>query len=154
MRKQATRPEGSVSLGLAGTAPGLVLDLGDCVVVVLPGPPRELQRLWPRALETDAVRRVLARAPGREHHVLRFFGTPESAVAEALATAGGEGDGVEVTICAREFEIHVDLFVDQGAELAARTLPRRSGRSSPRPSSERTRGRWRRSSSTSAARET
>ncbi len=116
MRKQATRPEGSVSLGLAGTAPGLVLDLGDCVVVVLPGPPRELQRLWPRALETDAVRRVLARAPGREHHVLRFFGTPESAVAEALATAGGEGDGVEVTICAREFEIHVDLFVDQGAE--------------------------------------
>ena len=116
VRKQATRPEGSVSLGLAGTAPGLVLDLGDCVVVVLPGPPRELQRLWPRALETDAVRRVLARAPGREHHVLRFFGTPESAVAEALATAGGEGDGVEVTICAREFEIHVDLFVDQGAE--------------------------------------
>ena len=117
VRKQATRPEGSVSLGLAGTAPGLVLDLGDCVVVVLPGPPRELQRLWPRALETDAVRRVLARAPGREHHVLRFFGTPESAVAEALAAAGGEGDGVEVTICAREFEIHVDLFVDQGAEL-------------------------------------
>jgi nicotinamide-nucleotide amidase len=116
VRKQATRPEGSVSLGLAGTAPGLVLDLGDCVVVVLPGPPRELQRLWPRALESDAVRRVLARAPGRDHHVLRFFGTPESAVAEALVTAGGEGDGVEVTICAREFEIHVDIFVDQGAE--------------------------------------
>ena len=51
----------------------------------------------------------LQRAPAREHRVLRFFGTPESAVAEALAAAGGEGDGVEVTICAREFEIHVDL---------------------------------------------
>jgi len=35
VRKQATRPEGSVSLGLAGTAPGLVLDLDDTVVVVL-----------------------------------------------------------------------------------------------------------------------
>jgi nicotinamide-nucleotide amidase len=116
VRKQATRPEGSLSLGLAGTAPGLVLDLGATVVVVLPGPPRELQRLWPRALETDPVRRVLAQAPTREHHVLRFFGTPESAVAEALAAAGGEGDGVEVTICAREFEIHVDLFVDPGAQ--------------------------------------
>jgi PncC family amidohydrolase len=103
-------------LGLAGTAPGLVLDLDTTVVVVLPGPPRELQRLWPRALETDAVRRVLARAPARTHHVLRFFGTPESAVAEALASAGGEGDGVEVTICAREFEIHVDLFVEPSAE--------------------------------------
>jgi nicotinamide-nucleotide amidase len=116
VRKQATRPDGSLSLGLAGTAPGLVLDLGDTVVVVLPGPPRELQRLWPRALETEPVRRVLSRAPAREHRVLRFFGTPESAVAEALAAAGGEGGGVDVTICAREFEIHVDLFLEPAAE--------------------------------------
>ncbi len=116
VRKQATLPDGAISLGLAGTAPGVVLDTGDCVVVVLPGPPRELQRLWPRALETAPVQRVLARAPGRSHRVLRFFGMPESAVAEALAAAGGEGDGVDVTICAREFEIHVDLFAESSAE--------------------------------------
>jgi nicotinamide-nucleotide amidase len=124
VRKQATLPEGAISLGLAGTAPGVVLDTDGCVVVVLPGPPRELQRLWPRALETEAVQRVLARAPAREHQVLRFFGTPESAVAEALAAAGGEGDGLDVTICAREFEIHVDLFAEpsaaeRGAAVAA-----------------------------------
>ena len=116
VRKQATLPEGALSLGLAGTAPGMVLDTGGCVVVVLPGPPRELQRLWPRALETEPVRRVLERAPARVHHVLRFFGTPESAVAEALAGAGGESDGVDVTICAREFEIHVDVFVEPHAD--------------------------------------
>ena len=116
VRKQATLPDGAISLGLAGTAPGVVLDTGDCVVVVLPGPPRELRRLWPRALATAPVQRVLARAPGRSHRVLRFFGTPESAVAEALAAAGGEGEGVDVTICAREFEIHVDLFVEADAE--------------------------------------
>jgi len=122
VRKQATRPEGSISLGLAGTAPGLVLDLDRCVVVVLPGPPRELQRLWPRALETPPVQRVLARAPSRAHGVLRFFGTPESAVAQALAAAGGEGGGVDVTICARDFEIHVDLFVEPGAEARAEQI--------------------------------
>jgi nicotinamide-nucleotide amidase len=116
VRKQATLPDGGISLGLAGTAPGIVLQAGSCAVVILPGPPRELQRLWPRALETEPVRRVLERAPARERLALRFFGTPESAVAQALEQAGGEGDGVEATICAREFEIHVDLVVEPGAE--------------------------------------
>jgi len=122
VRKQATRPEGAVSLGLAGTAPGLVLEIAGAVAVLLPGPPSELRRLWPRALETEPVRRVLeqARPPGRR--VLRFFGASESAVAKALADAGGDGDGVEATICAREFEIHVDLLVEPGAEKRAAGL--------------------------------
>ncbi len=122
VRKQATRPEGASSLGLAGTAPGLVLEASGCVVVVLPGPPRELQRLWERALEAEPVRRVLARAPDRGRRTLRFFGTPESSVAQVLAEAGGDGDGVEATICAREFEIHVDLVVEPGAEQRADVL--------------------------------
>jgi competence/damage-inducible protein CinA-like protein len=110
VRKQATLPEGAVSLGLAGTAPGLVLRARDAVVVVLPGPPAELQRLWPRALGTDAVRSVLARTEPAEHRVLRFFGASESEVARALTEAGGEPPGVVATICARDFEIHVDLY--------------------------------------------
>ncbi len=117
--KQATIPEGAHSLGLAGTAPGLVLETDRAVVVVLPGPPRELQRLWERALDAPPVRRVLERAPARGRRTLRFFGTPESAVAEALAAAGGDGDGVEATICARDFEIHVDLVVEPGGESRA-----------------------------------
>jgi len=122
VRKQATLPDGAISLGLVGTAPGSVLDTGSCVVVVLPGPPAELQRLWPNALGTEPVERVLARArrPGRR--VLRFFGASESAVARALADAGGDGDGVEATICARDFEIHVDLMVEPGAEEQADRL--------------------------------
>ena len=122
VRKQATLPAGAVSIGLAGTAPGSVLDAGACAVVVLPGPPAELQRLWPRALETEAVRRVLARATPPERRVLRFFGASESAVARALEAAGGDGDGVEATICARDFEIHVDLYVEPGAEARADML--------------------------------
>jgi len=122
VRKQATLPEGAISLGLAGTAPGVVVDTGSSVVVVLPGPPGELRRLWPRALETEPVRRVLARAQAPTRRVLRFYGASESAVAAALEEAGGDGDGVETTICARDFEIHVDLVVDAGAEARARGL--------------------------------
>jgi nicotinamide-nucleotide amidase len=127
VRKQATIPEGALSLGLAGTAPGLVLEAGGCVVVVLPGPPGELQRLWRSALAVEPVRRVLARAQEPDVRLLRFFGASESAVAKALADAGGDGDGVEATICARDFEIHVDLYVEPGAarradELSARLV--------------------------------
>ncbi len=123
--KQATLPDGAVSLGLAGTAPGLLVEHRRKVVVVLPGPPSELQRLWPNALETDAFRALLARTQPPGRRVLRFFGVSESAVARALADAGGDGDGVEVTICARDFEIHVDLVVEPGADERADALVRR-----------------------------
>ncbi len=114
--KQATLPEGAHSLGLIGTAPGFVLETDGAPVVVLPGPPTELQQLWPRALETAALREVLTRAARPGRRVLRFYGASESAVAKALADAGGDGGGVVATICARDFEIHVDLLVDPGAE--------------------------------------
>jgi len=122
VRKQATIPDGAVSLGLAGTAPGLVLQTDHAVVVVLPGPPGELQRLWPFALESEPVRALLGRVQPPERRFLRFFGVTESAVAKALAEAGGDGDGVEATVCARDFEIHVDLLVEPGAEARADEL--------------------------------
>jgi nicotinamide-nucleotide amidase len=125
VRKQATIPEGALSLGLAGTAPGLVLEHGGSVVVVLPGPPPELQRLWRVALTTEPVQRVLRRAQPPGLRKLRFFGASESAVAKALADAGGDGNGVEATICARDFEIHVDLVVAPGAERRADELAER-----------------------------
>jgi nicotinamide-nucleotide amidase len=115
VRKQATLIEGALVIGIAGTAPGLVLDTGDCVAVVLPGPPPELQRLWRSALESELVQRVLERAPVPARRVLRFYGAGESTVARALAEAGGERDGLTATICARDFEIHVDLLAEPDA---------------------------------------
>jgi nicotinamide-nucleotide amidase len=119
VRKQATIPDGAIVVGLAGTAPALVLAREGRVAVVLPGPPRELQALWPKALATEPVHRVVERARPPLRRILRYYGASESHVARALAEAGGDGDGVEVTICAREFEIHVDLFVDRDAEARA-----------------------------------
>jgi nicotinamide-nucleotide amidase len=122
VRKQATLPRGAVSLGLAGTAPGFVLGTEAGCVVVLPGPPGELQRLWPRALETELLRGVVARTSRPERRVLRFFGIGESSVARVFDAAGGDGGALEVTICARDFEVVVDLLVSPGGEGRASAL--------------------------------
>ena len=120
--KQASLPEGAAAIGLAGTAPGLILDENGTVVIVLPGPPGELQRLWASALETEPLRRLLGRTAPPARRVLRFFGVSESAVARALADAGGDEEGVETTICARDFEIHVDVVAESDAAARADAL--------------------------------
>jgi nicotinamide-nucleotide amidase len=123
VEKQATRPVSASSLGLAGTAPGLVLRAPNgCVVVVLPGPPGELRRLWSNALASEPMRELLQGTQAPDRHVLRLFGVSESAIARALEDVGGDGGGVEATICARDFEIHVDLVVEPGAEERGEAL--------------------------------
>jgi nicotinamide-nucleotide amidase len=117
VRKQATVPEGGRVIGIAGTAPGLVVETDGAVAVVLPGPPPELRRLWAAALADEGVQRVLARTEPPEHRVLRVYGVSESAVARALSEAGGEPEGVQATICAHDGEIWIDLF-GEGEALA------------------------------------
>ena len=117
VRKQASLPEGGASLGLAGTAPAVLLEHDGRVAVALPGPPNEVRRLWPRFVSSEPLARVLAKTQPPRHTVLRFFGPSESAVARALEEAGGEVPGVEVTVCAHDLEIRVDLFSrDEGDE--------------------------------------
>jgi nicotinamide-nucleotide amidase len=122
VRKQATVPQGALVVGVAGTAPALVLETGGSAAVVLPGPPGELRHLWPLALETEPLRAVFARARVPERRLLRFYGASESTVARALAEAGGEVEGVTATVCAHDFEIHVDLVAEEGAGERAERL--------------------------------
>ena len=119
VRKQATLPEGGISLGLAGTAPGVLLQTGSALAIALPGPPGELQRIWRTALERPELQALFARANNPAHRILRFFGLPESAVAGVVAQAGGESDGLEVTICAHDLEVQVDLVIPPAAEAQA-----------------------------------
>ena len=122
VRKQATMPEGGISLGLAGTAPGVLLETGSALAIALPGPPGELQRIWRTALERPELQELFARARSPDNHILRFFGLPESAVAGVVEQAGGEADGLEVTICAHDLEVEVSLVIPPGARDQAERL--------------------------------
>jgi nicotinamide-nucleotide amidase len=65
---------------------------------------------------------MLRRASSPARRSLRFFGPSESAVARALDEAGGDGEAVEVTVCARDLEIHVDLMVGPGGDEQAERI--------------------------------
>jgi nicotinamide-nucleotide amidase len=149
-RKQATVPRGATVLEPVGTAPGLVVAPAEHAsahavgptVVVLPGPPRELQPMWGQAVATDALQAVLSAATVYRQHTLRLFGIPESEIAETLRVAAREGvqlARLEVTTCLKRGEVEVvtryepdaqdayDAFVAVVAERHADTLFSRDG---------------------------
>jgi nicotinamide-nucleotide amidase len=113
-RKQAVIPQGATVLEPVGTAPGLVvapLDPGGGpTVVVLPGPPRELQPMWTAALASEALRVALTGARPYEQRMLRMFGIPESEIALTLREAESEGvdlSELEITTCLKRGEVEV-----------------------------------------------
>lgn len=123
-RKQAVIPRGATVLDPVGTAPGLVVPpaSGDGpTVVVLPGPPRELQPMWRMASETDAFKAAIADATTYQRGILRLFGIPESEIASTLRDAESAGlslDRLEITTCLRRGEIEVSTRYEPPDEPA------------------------------------
>jgi nicotinamide-nucleotide amidase len=128
-RKQAVIPRGATILDPIGTAPGLVVPPaqpgGGPTVVVLPGPPRELQPMWRTAIETDAFREAIAGATTYRNRVVRLFGIPESEIASTLRAAeeaGLELEPLEITTCLRRGEIEVSTRYEPPAQDAYEKL--------------------------------
>ena len=127
-RKQAIIPRGATILDPVGTAPGLVvppLRGSRPTVVVLPGPPRELQPMWEAARRTEAFRAAIAGAPEYRRGMLRLFGIPESEIASTLRAAAAAGlslEGLEITTCLRRGEIEVSTRYEPEAEPEYRAL--------------------------------
>lgn len=108
-RKQAMVPVGAQILDPVGTAPGVVVP-GKPAVLVLPGPPRELQPMWHKAIETSSVRDAIAGRTVYRQEMVRMFGLPESGLAETLRDAETAIPGfasLEITTCLRRGELEI-----------------------------------------------
>ncbi len=117
-RKQALVPDGAVVLEPVGTAPGVVIP-GRPTVVVLPGPPRELQPMWSAAVATEPVVEALAGRTIYRQDTVRIFGLPESGLADTLRTAEKQIEGfdrLEITTCLRRGELEVVTRYEPHAE--------------------------------------
>ena len=111
VRKQALVPSGATVLEPVGTAPGLVVPPAEGrdgpTVLVLPGPPAELQGMWPAATAAELVRRALAGRAELRQETVRLWGTLEAQLAVVLREHDAELAGLEVTTCMREGELEI-----------------------------------------------
>jgi nicotinamide-nucleotide amidase len=111
VRKQALVPVGAAVLAPVGTAPGLVVPAADGSngppVVVLPGPPRELQPMWPAAAADPIVQLALAGRQELRQRTIRLWGTPESELAATLREHPDRLAGLEISTCLHGGELEI-----------------------------------------------
>jgi nicotinamide-nucleotide amidase len=119
--KQALVPRGALIIDPVGTAPGLIVPWGETTVLVLPGPPREVEQMWP-LLEAHPAAAALHAGERLERSLLRIYGVSESLVAHAFEQAGGDADGTTTTICARRAEVEVLVRAPERARAARERL--------------------------------
>jgi nicotinamide-nucleotide amidase len=126
MRKQAMLPAGATALSPVGTAAGCIAETpAGQLVVVLPGPPGELERMWEQALLTPPLSTFLDAIEPPTQRVFRLFGVIESQLVELLADLPDDPlDGLRLGICARAGELEVTLteIAASGAGSAQRLL--------------------------------
>jgi nicotinamide-nucleotide amidase len=110
-RKQALVPDGASVLEPVGTAPGLIVPPADgstgAPIVVLPGPPRELQGMWDAVLANPVVQDAIRGRDELRQQTMRLWGVPESQLAATLRAHADELDGLEITTCLRGGELEI-----------------------------------------------
>ena len=106
--RQASVPKGATVLeNSRGTAPGLWLEAHDRVIVLLPGPPNELQAMFAR----QVAERLLQRAGNLKQVVreLRVTGMTESDVEQRIKAIYVPYEDVHTTILTAPGEIQIHL---------------------------------------------
>jgi nicotinamide-nucleotide amidase len=124
-RRQAMVPDGATVLGNSrGSAPGLWLEEGDGVVMLLPGPPRELRPMLAAVL--DGPLRTRTNADELVRRVIKITGRVESQTDEALQPLYREWEratpAIAATILAALGQIEVHLSMRATPAIAAGLL--------------------------------
>lgn len=119
-RKQAMLPEGCLVLkNHNGTAPGAIIEQGDKLAVLLPGPPREMGPML-----REQVLPYLAKRSKRvlRSHCVHFFGIGESALEAELRGEIAQLHNPTVAPYAKDGEVMLRVTASAAAEPEAEAL--------------------------------
>ncbi|WP_143965349.1 competence/damage-inducible protein A [Gordonia zhaorongruii] len=112
VEKQSLIPDGAQPIPPAGTAPGVAIPAGDRhpTILILPGPPHELQSMWGAAMGSAPVSAALTGRSPVTQETIRAYGLSEPDLAVTLRDAEQSIDGysdLEVTTCMRGGELEI-----------------------------------------------
>lgn len=111
-RQQCLFPEGArILINPVGTAAGFAVDKGRLKILVLPGPPREIEGMWPDIIRMEL--KELSREKSHDLHVWCLFGLPESEAAD-LTEPIVENTGFQVGYRATTPLVRVKLWIPRG----------------------------------------
>ncbi len=127
--RQADVPQGALALpNTVGTAPGVLILIGDTPVYALPGVPRELAEMWRAEVLPDLRSRFPVR-PAIAQRTIRTAGLWESAVAQAMAPeVERTGGNPRIAFLASGGETRVVLTATGADDASARALLEPSAR--------------------------
>jgi nicotinamide-nucleotide amidase len=121
--KQAMFPAEAIVLKNAlGTAPGMYLKKNDKVVILLPGPPREMIEMY-----LNEVEPLLKKDLGGDTHKvikksIKILGPGESQVEEILGELMDTPEGCGMALLATDGEVHIRLAVEGHNEDESRRI--------------------------------
>jgi len=119
-RKQALIPEGATLIpNKVGTAPGMIIEKNGKIIVILPGPPVEMEPMF-----TGTVEPYLRKKEGKERsvivsRVLRILGMGESSVEERIKDLVDGQTNPTIAFLAPRGEVLVRITAKAATEAAA-----------------------------------
>lgn len=111
--KQAMFPEeAEILLNPQGTAPGMYLRKANQLLILLPGPPREMIPMYLTQVKPRLERDFASDLPKVIRRTIKVLGPGESQVEERLADVLDNPHGCSVALLAEDGEIHIKLSAE------------------------------------------
>jgi len=111
--KQAMFPPESIVLrNSLGTAPGMYIKKEDKIMVLLPGPPREMRNMYIEEVEPLLKKEFHLDTNRAVSRTIKVFGPGESQVEEMLADVLDEPLGCSLALLAVDGEVHIKVTAE------------------------------------------
>lgn len=121
--KQAMFPREAVILANnSGTAPGMYLYKDQKTIIVLPGPPREMKKMFLDEVEPLLKEKLSLTGKKAVSQVIKVFGPGESQVEEMIKDVMDDPQGCSIALLASDGEIHVRITAEGEDQQASQRI--------------------------------